>query len=90
MDPRQRGRGRYLRTEEDFDTDIVDSRIQALLDFDQTQRLSEIAVPVLVVGVENDHLTPRYYSEELAKIIPGAELVILADGAHVASQLRPT
>ncbi len=74
---------------EHFDTDIVDSRIQALLDFDRTQRLSEITVPVLVVGVENDHLTPAYYSEELAKAIPGAKLVILRDGAHAASQTRP-
>jgi aminoacrylate hydrolase len=46
-------------------------------------------VPILVLGVRNDHLTPSYYSVELAASIPGAELVILDDGAHIASQIRP-
>lgn len=73
----------------DFDTEITDSRIQAILDFDYTDRLPEITSPVLVVGVRNDHLTPAYYSEELARAIPGADLVILEDGAHVASQILP-
>lgn len=71
-----------------FDTDIVDSRIEALLHFDRTDELPNIDVPVLVLGVKNDHLTPAYYSEELAQAIPGSELVIMDDGAHVASQLR--
>lgn len=73
----------------DFDVEITDSRIQAILDFDYTNRLTEISSPVLVLGVRNDHLTPAYYSEELAEAIPGAELVILQDGAHVASQVLP-
>lgn len=73
----------------DFDTEITDSRIQAILDFDYSDRLTEITTPVLVIGVSNDHLTPPYYSEELARAIPDADLVILPDGAHVASQILP-
>jgi aminoacrylate hydrolase len=70
-----------------FDSDIVDSRIQALLEFDRTADLSRITTPVLVIGVENDHLTPIYYSRAIADAIPGAELVTMKDGAHVASQI---
>lgn len=72
-----------------FDVDIVDSRIEALLQFDRKNDLPQIDVPVLVLGVRNDHLTPSYYSVELATSIPGAELLILDDGAHIASQIRP-
>lgn len=74
---------------ESFDPDIVDSRIQALLEFDRTADLSRIATPVLVIGVENDHLTPLYYSRAVADAIPGAELATMKDGAHVASQIFP-
>lgn len=71
------------------DVDIMDSRISALLAFDWTDRLSDISNPVLVLGVRNDHLTPSYFSEELAEKIPGAELVVMEDGAHAASQTMP-
>ena len=69
--------------------EIVDSRIQALLDFDWSDRLGEINNAVLVLGVENDHLTPAYYSRELARRIPNAELAIMRDGGHAASQTMP-
>src|SRR5690606_37980786 len=52
------------------DIGIMDSRISALLKFDWTDRLGEIGTDVLVLGVRNDHLTPAYYSEELARKIP--------------------
>jgi aminoacrylate hydrolase len=69
--------------------DIVDSRIQAVLDFDWLPRLCEISAPCLVLGVENDHLTPAYLSREIAAHIPGASLAIMADGAHAASFVMP-
>ena len=69
--------------------EIVDSRIQALLDFDWRDRLDEINKAVLVLGVENDHLTPAYYSKDVAQRIPNAELAIMPDGGHAASQTMP-
>ena len=69
--------------------EIVDSRIQALLDFDWSDRLEEINLPVLVLGVENDHLIPAYFSRELVQRIPNAELTIMPDGGHAASQTMP-
>lgn len=74
---------------ESFDADIVESRINAILEFDRTERLPQIDTPVLVLGVKNDHLTPAYYSQELAQRIPGAQLAIMDDGAHAASQICP-
>lgn len=71
------------------DVDIINSRIDALLNFDWSSRLGEIKHEVLVLGVRNDHLTPAYYSEEIAKKIPGSKLIIMADGGHAASQTLP-
>ncbi|MBJ3776763.1 pyrimidine utilization protein D [Acuticoccus mangrovi] len=71
------------------DIDIMASRIDALLAFDWTARLGEITHETLVLGVANDHLTPAYYSHELGTLIPNAEVMIMADGAHAASQTMP-
>lgn len=71
------------------DVEIMNSRIDALLAFDVVERLGEIDAEVLVLGVRNDHLTPAYYSEELARLIPGARLTIMEDGGHAASQTLP-
>jgi 3-oxoadipate enol-lactonase len=60
------------------------SQCQAILDADESHRslLSTIAVPTLVVVGNQDILTPRGDSEELAELIPGAELVVIAGAAH--------
>jgi aminoacrylate hydrolase len=71
------------------DVEIMNSRIDALLAFDVTRRLGEIRKEVLILGVRNDHLTPAYFSEELAGLIPGARLKIMEDGGHAASQTMP-
>lgn len=71
------------------DIDIINSRIDALLSFDWSARLGEIKHDVLIMGVRNDHLTPAYFSEELAKKIAGSKLVIMEDGGHAASQTLP-
>lgn len=71
------------------DVEIMDSRISALLNFDWTDRLGDIDKEVLVLGVRDDHLTPAYYSDELAAKIPNAKLVIMQEGAHAASQTVP-
>ena len=52
-------------------TEIAASRIDAILAFDRTESLSRIKTPTLVVGAEDDLVTPAYFSEELARLIPG-------------------
>ncbi len=46
------------------------------------ERLAEIAVPTLVLVGNQDILTPRGDSEELAERIPDAELAVISGAAH--------
>lgn len=61
---------------------VMLSRIAALLEFDRRAELGRISAPTLVVGARDDMVTPIYYSEELARLIPGAEIAILEAGGH--------
>ena len=49
-------------------------------------RPSHSEVPTLVICARDDLLTPPYFSRELARLIPGAELVELQRGGHCASE----
>jgi aminoacrylate hydrolase len=66
---------------------IVASRIDAIVDFDRTHDLAQIGVPTLVICAKDDILTPPYFSRDLARAIPGAELVLLERGGHCASEV---
>ena len=62
--------------------EVVLSRIEAILAFDRRAELARIAAPTLVTCAEDDHITPAYYSEELARLIPGAALALAPYGGH--------
>lgn len=62
--------------------EVMLSRIEAILRFDRRAELGRIAAPTLVLGARDDIVTPAYYSEELGRLIPGAETVILPTGGH--------
>lgn len=64
-------------------------RINALLAFDRRAGLSRIQAPTLVMASDNDYITPSYYSEALARAIPGAKLVIPHGGGHSFTRTRP-
>jgi aminoacrylate hydrolase len=64
--------------------EILVSRIDAILKHDRRRRLLEIRVPTLVVVAQDDMITPRFYSDELASRIPGAKLTVLETGGHYA------
>jgi aminoacrylate hydrolase len=66
--------------------EIVASRIDAILAFDRTDALGTIRTPTMVICAKDDILTPPYFSRELARLIPGAELVELDRGGHCASE----
>jgi 3-oxoadipate enol-lactonase len=59
-------------------------QVAAILDTDDSMvaELSNIAVPALVVVGNQDILTPRADSEEIAERIPQAELVVISGAAH--------
>jgi aminoacrylate hydrolase len=66
--------------------EIVASRIDAIVAFDRTADLLRIKAPTLVICAKDDFLTPPYFSEELARRIPGARLKILERGGHCCSE----
>ncbi|MCD8504232.1 MAG: alpha/beta hydrolase [Burkholderiaceae bacterium] len=62
------------------------SRLDAILDFDPREDLSKLNVPTLVLCAQDDILTPLYFSEEYAALIPNAKLITLEAGGHAASR----
>lgn len=65
------------------------SRIDALLAFDRTDDLGRIRTPALIVAAQDDLVTPAYFSEELARRIPGAEAKFFPQGGHYFTQVVP-
>lgn len=57
--------------------------------FDVMARLAEIRTPVLVISGNDDTTTPSKYAAFLAQHIAGAELVTIADAAHLAPIEQP-
>ncbi len=60
------------------------AQVRAILNTDESMadQLSEITVPALVMVGNQDILTPRGDSEELADRLPNAELVVISGAAH--------
>jgi aminoacrylate hydrolase len=69
--------------------EITLSRIDAILAFDRTAELGRIRTPTLVMAAQDDLITPAYFSEELARAIPGAEVKFLAQGGHFFNLVFP-
>lgn len=62
--------------------EISVGRINALLAFDRRAGLHRISAPTLVMASDSDFITPSYFSEALAKAIPGAKLNLRRGGGH--------
>lgn len=62
---------------------------EALAQMDLRDELRRIAAPTLVIAAEEDQSTPPELSREIADGIPGAELVLVPDAAHMASVEQP-
>lgn len=75
---------------EDFPpVEIAISRCDAVLNFDRVSQLGLINTPTHVVCAQDDYLTPSYFSEELARVIPNAQFHLLERGGHACSQTLP-
>ena len=48
------------------------------------ERLGEIRCPVLVVAGEKDQFTPARLAEEMARLLPSADLLVVPGATHVA------
>jgi aminoacrylate hydrolase len=64
------------------DPELVLRRIAAIQRFVRRSELHRITVPTLVVGAADDTVTPAYFSEDIGRLIPRSETVILPQGGH--------
>lgn len=69
--------------------EVQASRLDAILRFDRRAEFGRIAIPVRVVCARDDILTPPYFSEEFARLIPGAEAAFIPQGGHALSRTEP-
>jgi aminoacrylate hydrolase len=58
------------------------SRINAVYTHDLRSRLHQITVPTLCIGAEDDQITPAGFTEEMAELIPDAQIELLPVGGH--------
>lgn len=75
-------------TNEDFLNSMV-RLTNSANDHDVVDKLPKIDVPTLVIGCEQDHITPLEEQRFLAEHMPNAELVILPETGHAAFYERP-
>lgn len=75
-EPAQSADGWFRQCEADITHDVAD-------------RLGELRAPALILVGADDICTPPRYAEELAREIPGARLVTIADAGHCAVFEQP-
>jgi len=63
--------------------------LEAILDYDFRDRLSDISCPTLIVWGDQDMLVPVADADEYERTIPGARKVLLEDTGHVPMLERP-
>jgi pimeloyl-ACP methyl ester carboxylesterase len=70
--------------------DVVAEFYPAFTEHDKAEALEIFAeVPVLVLAGDRDLVTPSTHSEEIAELLPEAELVIVPDGGHLVMLEHP-
>jgi 3-oxoadipate enol-lactonase/4-carboxymuconolactone decarboxylase len=62
---------------------------EAIAGMDLRGEIAAIRVPTLVVAGEDDPATPLEMSEEIASLIPGAELIVIPEAAHLIAVEQP-
>jgi pimeloyl-ACP methyl ester carboxylesterase len=56
---------------------------------DSTPLLDSIRIPVLVVAGDDDQIAPAAAMQEMARVIPGSEFVLVAEAGHMAPLEQP-
>lgn len=63
--------------------------MKAIFEIEFTAELAKVRAPTLVVFGEEDEVTPRHHSQQIADGIPGAVLETIADAGHIANIDQP-
>jgi pimeloyl-ACP methyl ester carboxylesterase len=79
----------YLQHLATLDMRLFMRVVLATNDHDAWPDLPRVNVPVLVIAAERDAFTPMRLSRQMARDIPGGELLVLADGSHAAIIEQP-
>jgi pimeloyl-ACP methyl ester carboxylesterase len=74
----------YLEHVAQMDVQIYVQMLKELADHTTEDLLPSIVAPALVIAGEFDTFTPLYRSEEMAKLIPDSELLVVPSGTHIA------
>lgn len=65
------------------------AQLQAVLDWDGRNRLSQIDAPTLVIHGKDDRVIPVSNGELIAQTIPGAQLAVLEQAGHLFTTDQP-
>jgi pimeloyl-ACP methyl ester carboxylesterase len=76
---------RFARTQPLQTVQGFQGQVDAALAHDTRERLPGLRVPALVIHGALDQLSPVANAEELARLIPGAELMVIPDVGHAAN-----
>ncbi|MFD5157370.1 3-oxoadipate enol-lactonase [Streptomyces hawaiiensis] len=80
---------RLVQDHRDADPDAYAACCDALAAFDLRERLTEIAVPTLLIAGREDPATPPAHLREIADAVPGSTLVELPGASHLAPAQCP-
>lgn len=82
-------RAAVIETMAAIDPEAYRTGAEAVWLSDQRGRAGAIAVPTLVLCGTEDRITPPDLSEELAALVPGARLEMIAQAGHLANAEQP-
>lgn len=79
----------YMRHLASLDIRVFLHTVLLAQEHDAWDSLPNIQVPTLVFAAERDTFTPMWLSRKMVASIPGAELMVLAEGSHAALIEQP-
>lgn len=74
----------------DVDASSYAACCRVIRDFDMSDEIHKISVPTLLIAGANDPATPVGKLEEIQARLPGAELVVVPEAAHILNVEQPT
>jgi pimeloyl-ACP methyl ester carboxylesterase len=80
----------YLQHMTHVDFPMFLRMLRAAGEHSASEFLGQVAVPTLIVCGERDTFTPAFLAQRMAEAIPGAELLVVPRGTHVAPLEEPT